>query len=83
MPKKRNPSSFLSPVLDHLDRSAPSEFRLPDEIKTCFKDGFYLPSPLSILRLILYLVGSDIRGGYVDTTYLKPPRLGYVFSLLL
>lgn len=70
---------FMSPLIQQLQCTPPLEFRLPDEIRTTFKDGmndYYQHAVDS--DIIVVATGS--KGAYVDTSRLKPPRLKFVFT---
>ncbi|KAJ7582494.1 hypothetical protein C8J56DRAFT_864487 [Mycena floridula] len=57
-PPRKPPHSLLSPLIQNLEMTTPTEFQLPDEIKSFFKD-----------------VGTGDKGGYLDNSVIKPPRL--------
>jgi hypothetical protein len=57
-PPRKPPTGLLAPLIQAVDNSIPTEYQLPDDIRTFFKD-----------------VGTSARGGYVNTSEIKPPRL--------
>ena len=40
-PPRKPPPSFLSPLIHQVDNAIPTEFQLPEDVRTFFKDGAY------------------------------------------
>ncbi|KIK63801.1 hypothetical protein GYMLUDRAFT_57453 [Collybiopsis luxurians FD-317 M1] len=59
-PPRKSPPGLLAPLIQALDNNIPTEYQLPDDIRSFFKDDS---------------VGTSARGGYVNTSEIKPPRL--------
>ncbi|KAI0316797.1 hypothetical protein OF83DRAFT_1059805 [Amylostereum chailletii] len=63
-PRPKPPKSILSPLIQHIENTPPTEFQLPDDVRMFYKH-----------------VGSNVRGAYVDTSSIKPPRLNRLGQL--
>lgn len=76
-PPQKSPPSFLSPVINVLNTSIPTEYQLPDEIRTFFKDGethrSFTRPPTNLIGHAIVATGNN--GTYVDSSEAKPPRL--------
>lgn len=74
-PPRKPTQSLFSPLVHVLNYSIPTEYQLPDEIRTFFKDGASLVSQFSTGLLTGSKVATNDKGAYVDNADLKPPRL--------
>jgi hypothetical protein len=67
---------MLLPLIRQVDNAPfPTEFQLPEDIRTTFKDGKSDFLDVTVLLKHFLAVGTGDRGNYVDAAEIKPPRL--------
>lgn len=73
-PPPKMPKSLFRELLDNLDKTNPSIFSLPQDIKDYYKGG--QSHDQSSDPQLINLVGSNVEGGYLNVRDVKPIKFG-------
>ena len=72
----------MAPLVHELASKIPTEFQLPQDIRSYFKDGSCLLSYLASAKFNNFPVGTGPRGAYQDASEIKPARFKCVVLLI-